>query len=235
MYGTVCQLGFDRNDAGVVCAQLGYSRISELESRSKQSRYLPIQATVLPLNSTTLQWLILIIGASPLPNEVFGPGTDDSDVYLTNLLCAGNESTLLDCVSTPVSEGDICSHFLDVGVLCDPEQCEFSAIPELKTMRMENPCKATTKMEAIDKSFLSLLYNLYTCAPLQLTKHLKAKPFHWGPWGFFKLLFVSLPPQLSPKPWLPMLFPTPLSMWAGPSQPSSTPGLTNMRKLVTKL
>ena len=47
-YGTICDLGFDRPEASVVCGQLGYSRVSKFKN---SCRLEPFSTYVLALSS----------------------------------------------------------------------------------------------------------------------------------------------------------------------------------------
>ena len=82
-WGTICSRNWDRNDADVVCHQLGYNGALYIES--------------------------------------YGAGT--GPVYLTNIQCIGNESTLLDCPSDGwnMVTDDCLDHSLDAGVVCNSE------------------------------------------------------------------------------------------------------------------
>lgn len=53
----------------------------------------------------------------PLTAVEFGPGT--GPVYLSNMECIGNESSLFNCKARGL--GNKCSHSEDAGVLCKDE------------------------------------------------------------------------------------------------------------------
>jgi len=48
----------------------------------------------------------------------FGPGDWDSKIWLSELMCTGEESNLFDCVHRGVGAGE-CDHNSDVGVVCE--------------------------------------------------------------------------------------------------------------------
>ena len=60
---------------------------------------------------------LIFLDAVPFRNALFGEG--EGDILLDNLLCRGNETSLLECLT---SIGDIgvhnCNHSEDAGVKC---------------------------------------------------------------------------------------------------------------------
>ena len=79
-WGTVCDNGWDLNDAQVVCRQLGYD---------------------LTVNARS--------------NAYYGQGS--GQIWLNNVTCLGNESTIEDCSHDGWGVHD-CSHSKDAGVKC---------------------------------------------------------------------------------------------------------------------
>ena len=59
--------------------------------------------------------LIVAIGAAPLTNAAFGPGT--GAIVLDNTNCRGNETSLTSC---PYSTPNGNTHSQDAGVRCNP-------------------------------------------------------------------------------------------------------------------
>lgn len=53
--------------------------------------------------------------ALPATAAAFGQGT--GNILLDNVVCQGNESSILDCQTNPVGTND-CEHSEDVGVIC---------------------------------------------------------------------------------------------------------------------
>ena len=100
-WGTICDDGFDANDANVICRQLGY----------------PDHGT----NVTSCSFLCVISCASHIPLDAtprlsayFGQGT--GSILRQYLRCTGSESRLVDCPSSSSS----CTHSEDAGVTCLP-------------------------------------------------------------------------------------------------------------------
>ena len=82
-WGTVCDDGWDLNDAQVVCRQLGFdSAIDVIDARV---------------------------------SAYYGQGS--GQVWLNNLNCVGNESTIVNCSYDGWGIHD-CSHSKDAGVKC---------------------------------------------------------------------------------------------------------------------
>ena len=56
------------------------------------------------------------IGAKAVMNGYFGEGS--GPIFLDELACRGNESSILFCSKNPIGQHD-CSHSEDVGVICE--------------------------------------------------------------------------------------------------------------------
>ncbi len=67
---------------------------------------------------------LIIAGASALPFAAYGPGT--GPIYLTSLMCTGNETGILDCPHSGTIGSTGCQHFQDTSVICDPRISESS-------------------------------------------------------------------------------------------------------------
>ena len=55
------------------------------------------------------------VDAVPLHRAFFGSGS--GSIFLDNVICRGNESSLLECQRNPIGE-DNCNHTEDAGVRC---------------------------------------------------------------------------------------------------------------------
>ncbi|VDI08633.1 Hypothetical predicted protein, partial [Mytilus galloprovincialis] len=86
-WGTVCDDKFDQNAASVVCRSLNLPSKKELPSQN----------------------------ALPVTAAGFGQGT--GSIYLDEVTCMGNESTILQCKTNAIGDTD-CDHTEDVGVIC---------------------------------------------------------------------------------------------------------------------
>lgn len=104
IYGTVCDDGWDNQDASVVCRQL----------------HLSPYGTKPHLNRMRFYCVALITpGATGVNADPFGEG--DATRLLTNVNCSGSESTLLDCGRNEFI-GVTCP---TAGVVCQGSQCYF--------------------------------------------------------------------------------------------------------------
>ena len=104
-WGTVCDDGFDSNDAGVICRQAGYSQMG-----MTNSIYCCI---ILHVNCNPT-------GAVAQANAAYGQGT--GSVLLTTLQCVGNETSLVNCTGADFLETSPCPHRRDAGVMCQRRQ-----------------------------------------------------------------------------------------------------------------
>ena len=60
-----------------------------------------------------------LTGAIGLRNAHYGQGT--GPIYITEVLCTGNESSLLECAFTNSTES--CNHGMDASVICGDAEC----------------------------------------------------------------------------------------------------------------
>ena len=60
----------------------------------------------------------LFVGSAFHTNAYFGAGT--GQIFLDDVCCAGNESSLLECMHDPIGINN-CTHYEDVGVTCTSE------------------------------------------------------------------------------------------------------------------
>ena len=102
----MCDDAWDANDAGVVCAQLGYSRFS------KFSKYM--------YDSKAYSVFFLLTDATAFAGGRFGQGT--GPIFVDNTACSGNEPRLLNCgYDTDTTD---CTHAEDAGLRCSG-RCKF--------------------------------------------------------------------------------------------------------------
>ena len=62
-----------------------------------------------------MEQLIFVSDAVPLRGATFGGGS--GPIYLDNVICQGDESSLLECQRNPIGEHN-CDHSEDAGVRC---------------------------------------------------------------------------------------------------------------------
>ena len=112
-WGTVCDDGWDRTDATVVCKQLGYA-------------YTGSEYNSLLQMSTNLHLCINFAfgtGGTAYSNAHFGAGT--GLIYLDDVACTSSASQLLECSSRPILTHN-CNHYADAGVGCEGKIASFA-------------------------------------------------------------------------------------------------------------
>ena len=103
-WGTICDDGFDVNDANVVCRQLGYPDHGTC-SAEVQLHYA---------ENDKYTTCVCNLDATPRLSAYFGQGI--GEILRQYLRCTGIERKLTDCPSSSSS----CSHTEDAGVTCLP-------------------------------------------------------------------------------------------------------------------
>ena len=106
-WGTVCDDGWGRVDASVVCRQLGFSAAGRDIRGSIKAQYHEVRFLIGSISRTV------------------GQGT--GPIYLTNVRCSGSESGIADCPTVP---GRMCTHHEDAGVTC-LQRTGLSACPSV--------------------------------------------------------------------------------------------------------
>ena len=97
--------------------------------------------------NTTSHWIIsntyfttLSTGALAYDNAYFKSGT--GPIYLSNVMCSGNEASLLSCASLPIGSQN-CEHSKDAGVSCQIGTINFQSIVQV-IHKVYNGCKLQT-------------------------------------------------------------------------------------------
>lgn len=117
VWGTVCDDLFDRNAAGVVCRQLGYSRCVDLCGQKKPKN--KIRACL--VNLSCFDWerfqsfpsFWTRLNAQVKSQAFFGRGS--GRIAYDDVRCSGSETDLSQCSHAMITD---CTHSEDVGVIC---------------------------------------------------------------------------------------------------------------------
>ena len=72
---------------------------------------------MLDIFSSKLMLFVLFSNAESIAISGYFIPSNNTPIHLDNLVCKGNESTLLDCVHNPVGDHN-CHHWEDAGVNC---------------------------------------------------------------------------------------------------------------------
>ena len=103
VWGTVCDDGWDRFDARVVCRQLGLPTPGMLWH----------WCYITKLNQLWIQFYYDFVGAISFSSAAFGRGS--GPILLDDVRCSGTELRLVDCAYGAIRS---CSHSEDAGVRC---------------------------------------------------------------------------------------------------------------------
>ena len=107
MYGTVCDDYWDELDARVVCRQINQSYTGKLCAINLNEWKLRCQGPLYDINFLSV--------ARPVRNAYYGSGGVNQSILLDNVVCQGDESSLLNCRHANIIN---CDHSEDAGVKC---------------------------------------------------------------------------------------------------------------------
>ena len=107
-WGTVCDDGWDQQDAAVVCRQLGFSTAT---ANSKDGGP-PMKLLVTP---TFIINFVPCLDSLAAIRALYGEG--EGPIFLDNVGCEGDEVSLLACSAQELGMNN-CNHGEDAGVLC---------------------------------------------------------------------------------------------------------------------
>ena len=125
MWGTVCDGGWDNNDATVVCRQLGFPVGVSGSGIQNMIAYF--------YNLCSLScYSFLVTSALYGYQHNFGRGT--GPIFLYGLRCTSSESSLLNCSHSGI-RFNWCSHYSDAGVVCP---CRLDVYPCLLDVQRIN-------------------------------------------------------------------------------------------------
>ena len=128
-FGTICDDQWGRLDAEVACRQLGFSPIS-MQILCVHTLIIDIVVCNIhvmypqrPIENHSNYVHLLNSGPEAHSQAYFGEG--QGDIYLVNVQCNGNESSLEDC---PASELGVhnCYHSEDAGIKCQSMDIIFT-------------------------------------------------------------------------------------------------------------
>ena len=111
MWGTICDYGWDINDARVACWQSGFS-----SSANRKLNYYSYTIISLAMSN------YVTVVVTSFTNAAFGEGI--GPIWMSNLTCVFNENSLFLCSRQVqigwVQNSTTCSHSNDVAVRCSP-------------------------------------------------------------------------------------------------------------------
>lgn len=120
-WGSVCDSGWGRTEAKVVCRQLGFS------SAGNETSY-----RVCRLSVNCYVVFMCTLGAIPTYSASYGEGT--GPIGLGTVECVGNETRLIECSSGATSG---CTHSDDAGTICQMHAGESTCMIHLHCFKKE--------------------------------------------------------------------------------------------------
>ena len=103
-WGTVCDDGWDSNDATTVCRQLGYNETGK-------SQMLPITVSM----SRRVSFVMTLERAIPTRRAYFGEGR--GPIHISRAHCSSSHTRLTECKTNKTGING-CMHSEDAGVIC---------------------------------------------------------------------------------------------------------------------
>ena len=108
IWGTICSLNWDDQDASVACKQLGYSA----EGSTQILKCFNFCNTFFYLLRTLYFDIIGALSIGSYPNHV-------SNVHIIDISCTGTESSVFDCPHTAATPSQSCPNNADAYIQCN--------------------------------------------------------------------------------------------------------------------